>query len=102
MSDVTDDARDCIIRTVHGLPEGKVVTFGDISDKCYLHTDGGQAVGQVISKETSENPCGFPWWRVVFDKYEGLRPKNDEARRLLEGEGVRFRDNGSVDPDYRL
>ena len=89
---------DCVIRTVYGLPKGRVVTYGDISVKCYLHPGGGQAVGSAIKAETARDRYGFPWWRVVK---RGLFPKDEEARRLLEGEGVRFRNDGSVHPDYK-
>ena len=96
---------DCILRTVRGLPRGKVVTYGDISLKCYSKNNCGSAVSSAIKAETRRDRHGFPWWRVVK---KGLRldhlPEEldrEEARRRLEGEGVRFCNDGSVHPYYR-
>ena len=92
---------DRIVRIVCKLREREVVTFGDISCVVFGHQGGGQRVGQVIKSAADRDRCKFPWWRVVFDKSYGLRPKDDEARERLKREGVTFRKNGTVDPRHR-
>lgn len=84
---------DCVGRIVRDIPCGKVVTYGDISKAVYGHPKASKAVGQCIAREAAKDRNGFPWWRVCFN---GLKPKNDEARKYLEQEGVKFSTNGAA------
>ena len=82
------------------LPEGKVITYGDISKKVYGKTGRELAVVSSIKAETNRND-EFPWWRVVNKKLEPTK-KPKGARERLENEGVSFLKDNSVDPKHRV
>ncbi len=83
-----------VIRAVvKSLRPGKVVTYGDISEKVFGNTGGGRAVGSAIDAWVQEPE--FPWWRVV-DKDRFPPRKKKGARKKLEDEGIEFCKDGSV------
>ena len=46
---------------VRSIPEGKVVTYGDVSMAVYGRSNCAQAVGSALRIEGDH----YPWWRVV-------------------------------------
>jgi methylated-DNA-protein-cysteine methyltransferase-like protein len=90
-------AWDVVYRLVRRIPRGRVMTYGQIATLIENRLSA-RAVGWAMHG----CPEGVPWQRVVnasggcsTDRLpevpEGLQ------RALLEGEGVEFRDNGTLD-----
>lgn len=86
-----------VYQVVKQIPKGKVVTYGQIARQ--LGTRDVRRVGWALhgNKEANQVPCH----RVV--NQEGRLAPNfafsgeEEQRRRLEAEGVRFLENGKVD-----
>jgi methylated-DNA-protein-cysteine methyltransferase-like protein len=95
-------ARDQVFAVVRAIPEGRVMTYGQISGLLGSRLSP-RAVGWMLHR----CPEDVPWQRVVNasggcstdrlpDIPDGLQ------RAILEGEGVRFEANGRIDLDrYR-
>lgn len=79
----TDDLATAVRRAVRGVPEGEVVTYGEIAIEVG-RPGAARAVGRVLS-------CGgdgLPWWRVVAADGRLVPGNEDEHRRRLRREGV--------------
>jgi methylated-DNA-[protein]-cysteine S-methyltransferase len=83
------------------VPKGKVTTYGHIAR--YISCGSPRAIGQALRRNpfAPETPCH----RVVsadltIGGFFGTTKGSpiDRKRRLLEQEGVRFRENGAIDP----
>ena len=61
-------------------------TYGDVSP------GAPRLAGQILSR--TDEP-GLPWWRVV--RADGSLAVGERQRKLLDAEGVPFRDGGRVD-----
>ncbi len=92
-----EDVSDAVYDQVRTVPEGKVVTYGQVADMIHSVAVGARQVGGIMSAA----PPGVPWWRVVGAG--GTLPigKRDAAlmmiqRNTLEREGVEFDGNGRV------
>ena len=79
------------------IPKGKVVTYGEISERVFGHRDAGPAVGQAI--KAHEGVDGFPWWRVVNSNWVPSRGGQDKE---LRPEIVCFDPDGRVNRSYRF
>ena len=93
--------RDRVFRTVYALvrriPKGRVMTYGQISTLVESRLSP-RAVGWAMHG----CPRGVPWQRVVnasggisTDRLPGMPAGLQRA--MLEGEGVKFRENGTLD-----
>lgn len=93
--------RDRVFRAVYALvrriPKGRVMTYGQISTLIESRLSP-RAVGWAMHG----CPRGVPWQRVVnasggisTDRLPGMPPGLQRA--MLEGEGVTFRENGTLD-----
>ena len=71
---------EAILQRVRAVPEGTVVTYGD------LCPGAPRRAGAVLA--ACSDPT-VPWHRVV--RADGSLAKGDRQRRLLEREGVPFR-----------
>ncbi len=56
---------DCILKAVEGIPQGKVVTYGDISQHCYGHRKAARGVGAAIMAEKRKRDSSHPDLPVV-------------------------------------
>lgn len=86
-----------VIRIVQSIPEGKVMTYGQIA----RHAGSPRGARQVVRILHSQSrKQGLPWQRVVNAKGEIALPEG-EARysqlHLLEEEGVKWAGSGRVD-----
>lgn len=82
-----------ILSVVEEIPEGKVASYGQIA-RLIGRDKNARLVGKVLSR--AEFYGTYPCHRVV--NHAGrLAPHFYEQRRLLAEEGVRFKENGSVD-----
>jgi methylated-DNA-protein-cysteine methyltransferase-like protein len=100
---VPRDAFAAVYVMVRRIPRGRLMTYGQIAS-LLEHRLSPRAVGWAMHG----CPDGVPWQRVVnaaggcstdrlADLPDGLQ------RALLESEGVRFRENGTVDLErYRF
>ncbi|KQM11802.1 hypothetical protein AOA80_06215 [Methanomassiliicoccales archaeon RumEn M1] len=81
-----------IRQAASAIPEGMVATYGDIA-KALGDSRAARAVGEVLSRR--DLPPEVPTHRVVYSTGEVGRRDASETRRMLESEGVPFR-NGRV------
>lgn len=93
MSNDISEFEKHVYEIVKSIPRGRVATYGQIA--CLTgFPERSRMVGRAMSK-APEKLC-IPCHRVV--NHAGrTAPDWDEQRRLLEREGVRFRNNGNVD-----
>ena len=91
------DAREAVFAVVRRIPAGQVMTYGQIASELGSRLSP-RAVGWMLHR----CPDGIPWQRVVNasggcstdrlpDFPQGIQ------RSMLEGEGVVFRDDGTLD-----
>ena len=82
-----------ILAVVEEIPSGKVASYGQIA-ALIGREKNSRLVGKVLSM--AEFYGDYPCHRVV--NHAGrTAPGWHEQRRLLEAEGVEFRENGCVD-----
>lgn len=86
-----------VYQVVKQIPKGKVVTYGQIARQ--LGTRDARRVGWAL--HSNKSGSGVPCHRVV--NQEGRLAPNfafsgeEEQRRRLEAEGVKFLENGKVE-----
>ena len=88
-----------IYRVVRRIPRGKVATYGQVAELAGL-PGGARIVGRAMKLSA---PARVPWQRVVGKKSRDaakvniLDPVGGSVQRLLlEAEGVKFSDAGSI------
>jgi alkylated DNA nucleotide flippase Atl1 len=77
---VSGPAADRVLARIRAIPEGFVMTYGDVSP------GAPRFAGTVLS--ACDDPS-VPWWRVV--RADGSLAKGGRQRARLEAEGVPFR-----------
>ena len=86
-----------VVRILKEIPEGRVVTYGQIARMA----GSPRAARQVVRiLHTMSEKHGLPWHRVVNIRGEIAVPGDDSReiqRMLLIGEGVKFLVDGRVD-----
>jgi methylated-DNA-protein-cysteine methyltransferase-like protein len=92
-----------VIKIIKSIPEGYVMTYGQIAELAGTARGARQVVRILHSLSKT---YGLPWHRVVNAKGE-IAIKHDESRFLqmlyLQNEGVEVDDNGLIDLDiYRF
>jgi methylated-DNA-protein-cysteine methyltransferase related protein len=85
------DVQAAILRRVRAIPPGFVRTYGDVSP------GAPRLAGYVLA---NTEPSDAPWHRVV--RADGSLAKGARQRRLLEAEGVPFRDKRVLLSSARL
>lgn len=73
-SGLPSEFADDVLEVVDSIPEGKVMTYGDIAE--VLGRGGARGVGNVMARYGSD----VPWWRVV--RAGGHFPACHEERAL--------------------
>lgn len=73
---------DDVLEVVDSIPEGKVMTYGDIAE--LLGRGGARGVGNIMARYGSD----VPWWRVI--RAGGHFPQGlaDEALAHYRSEGT--------------
>lgn len=86
-----------VIEIIAGIPEGCVMTYGQVAELAGSRRAARQVVRILHSMSDSH---GLPWHRVVNAKGE-IAVRDEESRLLqslyLQGEGVAVDDRGCVD-----
>lgn len=82
-----------ILSAVEEIPEGRVASYGQIA-ALIGREKNARLVGKVLSR--AEQYGDYPCHRVV-DHSGRLVPGWPAQRKLLEEEGVAFKENGHVD-----
>lgn len=82
-----------VYSVVSEIPHGKVITYGQIA-KLIGMPNHARFVGQAMRHVPQK--LNLPCHRVVNSSGR-IAPVWHEQRKLLEDEGVRFRENGCVD-----
>lgn len=89
---------DRVYQFVRGVPAGSVVTYGQVALEL-----GSPAAARAVGYALHFLPgnSDVPWWRVVnAGGGISLRGRGEAAeaqRGVLEGEGVAFRPEGTID-----
>lgn len=97
MSELTD-FQERLFSTLEGVPEGEVVTYGQLADLAGS-SGAARAAGSAMKKEVAAD---YPCWRVVGSDgslHESAIGGPEEQRQRLEDEGVAFEDESTVDLD---
>lgn len=81
-SGLPSEFADDVLEVVDTIPEGMVMTYGDIAE--LLGRGGARGVGNVMARYGSD----VPWWRVV--RAGGLFPQGHEEEAL-----ARYREEGT-------
>ncbi|MBQ6560406.1 MAG: methylated-DNA--[Erysipelotrichaceae bacterium] len=90
---MNDDLAYAILAIVSEIPEGKVLTYGQIA-KALGREKNARLVGTVMSHASYYG--NYPCHRVV--NHQGrTAPGFDRQKELLEREGVTFKENDCVD-----
>lgn len=93
---------ELVIDIIRGIPEGKVMTYGQIA-ACAGSPRGARQVVRILHSMSSKHR--LPWHRVVNAAGEIALPGEEGKfvqRIQLESEGVDFLANGRIDLDtYR-
>ena len=74
VSGAPSDLADDVLEVVDTIPEGRVMTYGDIAE--LLGRGGPRGVGTVMARYGSD----VPWWRVI--RSGGYFPQGLEAEAL--------------------
>nr|WP_081727557.1 MGMT family protein [Halalkalibacter wakoensis] len=90
-----------VIGVIQSIPEGKVMTYGQIANLAGSPRVARQVVRILHSMSHKYN---LPWHRVVNAKGE-ISIKDDELfliqKKLLEAEGIHIRENRVLLEDYQ-
>ena len=96
-TNLTLQYRERVWRIVHGIPAGKVSSYGAVAQLAGLPR-GARLIGRILG----QLPAGsaLPWHRVVNAagriSFPVDSPNHREQYRRLCGEGIEFR-NGRID-----
>ena len=90
---VTGGFEDRVIEVVGGLPDGVVVTYGEVAAEAG-RPGAARAVGRVLAGSGGT----LPWWRVVTATGRLVPGLEAEHARRLAAEGVTCRDGRVVRP----
>lgn len=95
-SDFAERVYECVVQ----IPEGRVMTYGQIAALC-----GSPRAARIVGGVAHFGPEGLPWHRVV-NKQGGLAGafpggRTEQGRRLAE-EGVEISEDFVVDVDRLL
>ncbi len=86
-----------VIDIIQSIPEGKVVTYGDIAD----YADNPRAARQVAYiLNSSWRKHNLPWHRVINSKGGISLPKGsgyELQKKLLKREGIIFDEDDCID-----
>lgn len=97
--------KEALIKIVRSVPEGKVVSYGQVALYAGLPRAARQ-VGWVL--RGIETSVDLPWWRVINNEgkitIKGNKYHDKELqKRLLQAEGVPVSDSYEVDIEkYRF
>jgi methylated-DNA-protein-cysteine methyltransferase-like protein len=95
MSDLTD-FQERLVEVLKDIPEGSVVTYGQLADLAGS-SGAARAAGSAMKKEFAAD---YPCWRVVGSDgslHESAIGGPEEQRERLDEEGVKFKDESTVD-----
>lgn len=97
MRDTTDFTKK-VIASIKEIPRGKVATYGQIA-RVAGKPQGSRGVAWIL--HSSSVTQDLPWHRVINSKGKISFPEMTESwvkqKRLLEKEGVEFKDGGAID-----
>lgn len=89
-----DIRRTALYMTLHQVPEGKVVSYGQLADLAGLGR-AARWVGRTLSQ--LPNDTSLPWHRVIGAggkvSLQAGTPSGDEQRARLRAEGVLVQNN---------
>ena len=87
-----------VISFIKKIPKGKIATYGQIA-KLAGKPQGSRGVAWILHSSTLKHD--LPWHRVINSQGKISFPEGTDhyfkQRRLLEVEGVHFRESGKID-----
>jgi len=81
------------VRIIQGIPAGHVMTYGQVAAAAGSPRGARQVVRVLHSMSKKYE---LPWHRIINAQGEISLPTDDQ-RKLLEMEGIVFKENGKVD-----
>jgi methylated-DNA-protein-cysteine methyltransferase-like protein len=88
---------DDVYHLVRQIPYGKIATYGRVAQWITVPR-GARGVGWALYALTPDQATVVPWWRVVNAAGRISNEFNATLQReLLEAEGVRFTQSGTID-----
>ena len=84
---------ESVIEIICAIPEGKVMTYGQIA-RIAGNARGARQVARILHSMSKKYK--LPWHRVIGSMGD-LRLKADEQKLFLEMEGVEFKNQHTVD-----
>ena len=97
MNYITTDFTRVVIKIIKNIPSGKVLTYGRIA-KLAGNPQAARQVSWLLHSSTKK--YNLPWHRVINSLGKiSMKTFDDREyqKRLLEKEGVVFRDNYKID-----
>ena len=97
MNCITSDFTRDVIKIIKNIPSGKVLTYGRIA-KLAGNPQAARQVSWLLHSSTKKYK--LPWHRVINSLGKiSMKSLDDREyqKRLLEKEGVAFRDNYKID-----
>ncbi len=97
MNCITSDFTRDVIKIIKNIPSGKVLTYGRIA-KFAGNPQAARQVSWLLHSSTKK--YNLPWHRVINSLGKiSMKSLDDREyqKRLLEKEGVAFRDNYKID-----
>jgi len=94
---ITSDFTRDVIKIIKNIPSGKVLTYGRIA-KLAGNPQAARQVSWLLHSSTKK--YNLPWHRVINSLGKiSMKSLDDREyqKRLLEKEGVAFRDNYKID-----
>lgn len=88
-----------VIKTIRGIPPGRVMSYGQVAAAAG-NPRGARQVSRVLHSMSKKHE--LPWHRIInaqggISTPENAKEKGLTQRKLLEAEGVSFKDNGKID-----
>lgn len=91
-----DNFKQRVLQVIHGVPYGKVITYGDVA-KLAGSPRAARQVGGILKKLPSNSH--LPWYRVI-NRHGKISLIGDDYQRQYEHlrqEGVSFNKDDSID-----
>lgn len=99
MSQKKPSFKELVYKLVAEIPEGRVMTYGDIAARC-----GQATASRIVGGLAHFGPTDLPWHRVV-NRFGGLAAGyyggKDGHQKVLENEGFVVKDQQIVDFEER-
>ena len=85
MTETRKKAQDRVWQIVHGIPQGKVTTYGQVARLAGM-PGHSRLVGRILAQLPADT--SLPWHRVVNSQGRITNPGRKRQQKRLEDEGI--------------